>query len=87
LLTSDSRCFFSFSFLQQLYKQRFFVQHLPLLLSLFNGAPSTASSSSGAAPAASPRFVVLLALAHLLQHVPQKVLMDARSTVSHTTRQ
>ena len=73
--------------MQQLYKQRFFVQHLPLLLSLFNGAPSTASSSSGAAPAASPRFVVLLALAHLLQHVPQKVLMDARSTVSLTTRQ
>lgn len=51
------------------------MQNFPLLLSLFeSSAPSSSDPHS-------PRFVVLLAVAHLLKHVPHVVIMSSLQTL------
>ena len=79
-----------------LYKQRFFVQQLPQIMKMFEDAPSigvgaaadasasasvSVSAASAASAASSPRYVILLALAHVLQHVPHAVLLESSSRV------
>jgi len=72
----------------QLYKQRFFVQNLPHMLALFQTTMKQDDDDAAASNAtdqpttsSSTRYVVLLALSHLLKHVPHTIIKQELQTL------
>lgn len=75
-----------FALSQQLYKQRFFVQLLPHLLALLPPHSPATATSNEVTHADSIRYVLLLAMAHLLKHLPHTVILASIQNVSQIRR-